>query len=399
MKENAIALEISHKFIKIVFGYVLGKQVIVTYVKKIPLNHAIENGVIKDRTSIIKELSKNNPIVDNTYHINQLINNAILVLPPYGLEVYQTKQITSVISPEKIVGELDVKNIYSIIRNKRLPVDNELIDIIPDAFGLDNGEKYSVPPIGKSSSAITAFVKVHTLPKRINAEYTDCLRSSNIKVSRRVVAPFAVTELLATYSEVPPTYFLLDIGASSTSLSLVGNHQLYATRCISMGGDNITDSIVRNFNISEQEAEKIKILFGLDKRKMKFDYSVCETKSEDDPRVHSVDALNEIIENELDEFVKALKVSMEQLSNAYNIEDSSALPIILIGGGSKLKGLKNYLLENLDNEDIQLLKIKTIGARDPSLVNLLGAIIVNNKFPIAKGESVNKDHVNVSREE
>ena len=112
MKENAIALEISHKFIKIVFGYVLGKQVIVTYVKKIPLNHAIENGVIKDRTSIIKELSKNNPIVDNTYHINQLINNAILVLPPYGLEVYQTKQITSVISPEKIVGELDVKNIY-----------------------------------------------------------------------------------------------------------------------------------------------------------------------------------------------------------------------------------------------------------------------------------------------
>ena len=61
MKENAIALEISHKFIKILFGYVLGKQVIVTYVKKIPLNHAIENGAIKDRNAIIRELSKNNP--------------------------------------------------------------------------------------------------------------------------------------------------------------------------------------------------------------------------------------------------------------------------------------------------------------------------------------------------
>ena len=398
MKENAIALEISHKYIKVLFGYVLGKQVIVNYVKKIPVNHALENGVIKDRNALIRELSKNNPIVDSTYHINQLINNAILVLPPYGLEVYQTKQITSVISPEKIVGELDVKNIYSIIRNKRLPVDNELIDIIPDAFGLDNGEKYAVPPIGKGSSAITAYAKVHTLPKRINLDHSDILKSSNIKIARRVVAPFAACELLATYPDIPNNYFLLDIGANSTSLSLVGNHQLFATRCFPWGGDNITDAIVRSFNISDLEAERIKILFGLDKRKMKFDYTVCETKSEDDPRVHTVEALNEIIEGELDEFIKSLTVYMEQLANAYHIDDYSALPIILIGGGSKLKGLIPYMKENVDNEDIQLLKIKNIGARDPSLVNVIGAIMVDQKYPVAKGEA-NVNPINVSREE
>ena len=117
-----------------------------------------------------------------------------------------------------------------------------------------------------------------------------------------------------------------------------------------------------------------------------------------DPRVHSVGALNEIIEGELTEFVKSVKVSMEQLSNAYTLDDPSALPIILIGGGSKLKGLKAFLSEHIDNEDIQLLKIKTIGARDPSLVNLLGAIIVDNKFPIAKND-VQQNRVNVSREE
>ena len=398
MKENAIALEISHKYIKILFGYVLGKQVIVNYVKKIPLNHPLENGVIKDRASIIKELSKNNPIIDNTYHINQLINNAILVLPPYGLEVYQTKQITSVISPEKIVGELDVKNIYSIIRNKRLPVDNELIDIIPDAFVLDNGEKYAVPPIGKESSAITAYAKVHTLPKRINAEYSDCLRSSNIRIGRRVVAPFAVSELLSTYDNVPSTYFLLDIGASSTSISLVGNNQLFATRSFSWGGDNITDNIVRNFNISEAEAEKIKILFGLDKRKMKFDYSVYEAKVGDEARSYSVQALNEIIEAELQNFVKLLNVSVEQLSNIYNIENQSSLPFIVIGGGSKLKGLKDYLLEHLANKNIELIKIKSIGARDTGLINLVGAIYVDNKYPMAKGGN-DASHVTVSREE
>ena len=397
MKENAIALEISHKYLKILFGYVLDGQVVVNYVKKVPLNHAIENGAIKDRASIIKELSKINPISDSTYHVNQLIDNAILVLPPYGLEVYQTKQITSVISPEKIVGELDVKNIYSIIRNKRLPVDNELIDIIPDAFVLDNGERYALPPVGKESSAITAYAKVHTFPKRINSEYTDCLKSSNIQVSRRVVAPFAVSELLATYQDMPATYFLLDIGAGSTSISLVGNHQLFATRSFSWGGDNITDSIVRSFNISEQEAEKIKILFGLDKRQMKFDYAVYEAKLGEEKVSYSVQALNEIIEKELSEFVKMLKVAFEQLSNAYNIEDVSSIPLVLVGGGSNLKGLKSFLEENFTNK-VQLLKIKSIGARDSSLVNLLGAIMVNKKYPISKNE-YQPSYVNVTREE
>ena len=398
MKENAIALEISHKYVKILFGYVLGKQVIVTYAKKIPLNHPLENGAIKDRISIIKELSKNNPILDEEYHINQLISNVILVLPPYGLEVYQTKQITSVISPEKVVGELDVKNIYSIIRNKRLPVDNELIDIIPDAFVLDNGEKYAVPPIGKESSAITAYAKVHTLPKRINAEYTDCLKASNVRVSRRVVAPFAISELLSTYDNIPDTYFLIDIGANSTSISLVGKHQLFATRCISWGGDNITDSIVRNFNMSEQDAENIKILYGLDKRKMKFDYAVYESQSGEEKRSYSVEALNEIIEKELEAFTKMLSVAIEQLSNIYNITNSKSLPIILVGGGAKLKGMTAYLSNQLANSNIDLLKIKSIGARDLSLVSLLGAIYVNKRYPLANS-GANETRVTVNREE
>ena len=398
MKQNAVALEISHKYLKMVFGNVVGKQVIVTYAKKIPLNHSVENGVIKDRTAIIKELSKNNPVIDHDYNFSELIDRAILVLPPYGLEVYQTKQITSVISPEKIVGELDVKNIYSIIRNKKLPVDNELIDIIPDAFVLDNGEKFALPPIGKESSAITAYAKVHTLPNRINAEYSDCLKASNIKVERRVVSSFAVSELLSTYPEIPETYLLVDVGANSTSVSLIGKGQLFATRCFSWGGDNITDRIVRTFNVSESEAEKIKVLFGLDKRSMKFDYSVYKSKVGEVEESYSVEALNELIETELAEFTKLFNVTVEQLTNIYNIENIESTPVILLGGGSKLKGFVPYLKEHLPQKEISLLKLKSIGARDTSYANLLGAILVNRKYPVAHDQSA-PTRVTVAREE
>lgn len=397
MKDSICALEISHKYLKIVFGYVQDNQVVVTFTKKVPLNHALESGAIKDHAIIVKELSRNNPVMDETLHFEHLIDNAILVLPPYGLEVYETTQFTSVISPEKIVGEIDIKNIYNIIRNKKLPVDNELIDIIPDSFMLDNGNRYALPPIGKESSAITVHAKVHTLPKRINEEHSACLRDSNIKVARRVVSTFAISELLATYQDMPSTYFLVDMGASSTTISLIDNHQIFATRSFSWGGDNITNSIVTNFNISEEEAEKIKILFGLDKREMKFDYSVSKLASPLGDMNCTVSQLNALIEKELTSFTSMLNLGIEQLVNTYNVDDYTSIPIVFVGGSSKLKGLKEYLSINLKNKNLKFLRNKTIGAKDPSLTSLLGAILVNKKYPVNRNE--NNAQVKVTRDE
>ena len=397
MKDSICALEISHKYIKIVFGYAQDGQVMVTFVKKVPLNHAVESGAIRDHAVIVKELSKNNPVMDDTLHFSHLLDDAVLVLPPYGLEIYETTQYTSVISPEKVVGELDVKNIYNIIRNKKLPIDNELIDIIPDSFMLDNGNRYALPPIGKESSAITVHAKVHTLPKRINEEHTSCLVDSNIKVNRRVVSPFAVSELLSTYNDMPGTYFLVDMGASSTTISLVDNHQIFATRSFSWGGDNITNSIVTSFNISESEAEKIKILYGLDKREMRFDYPVAKVVTPLGEEACTVRALNQIIEKELAGFINMFNVGKEQLVNAYNIDDSDNMPVIFIGGASQLKGLKGYFDQNLKNKNYKFLKNKSIGARDPSLTSLLGAILVSKKYPVRKNESASQ--VKVTRDE
>ena len=398
MKKNVTAIEISHKFIKVVFGFVQNDKVYVNYVKKVPTNHFIENGVIKEKDQIVKELSRINPLVDNEFQFNQLINNVSFVLPPYGLEVYQTKQITSVISQERVIGDLDIRNIYSIIRNKKLPVDNDLIDIIPEAFLIDNGNLYSQAPIGKVSSAITALTKVHTLPRRINKDYSDILKDANIAIDRKIISTFAATELLSTYQDTPNNYFLVDIGSDSTSVSLAGKKTLFATRSFSWGGDNITDRIVSSFNINEIEAEKIKKLYGLDKRELKFKYFVSTNETEEGVERHGVEELNKLIEIELDEFYKMMLVAIEDLAKAYNVVDYQGLPILLIGGGSRLKGLVPYLMGKKTFETITTVTPKTIGARDPSLFALLGAIYVNEKYPNTS-ESVSKANVNVARED
>ena len=64
------------------------------------------------------------------------------------------------------------------------------------------------------------------------------------------------------------------------------------------------------------------------------------------------------------------------------------MPVVFIGGASQLKGMKEFFDVNLKNKNLKFLKNKTIGARDPSLTSLLGAILVNKKYPVNKSESV-----------
>ena len=398
MKENVFAIEISHKYIKVVNGFVNKNCVFVNYAKKIPISHLLENGMIIDRELLIKELNKIRSINDQQLHFSATINDAILVLPPYGLEAYRTNQFTSVISPEKIIEETDVKNLYSIIRNKKLPVNNDLIEIIPEYFQIESGKKYALPPIGTLSSSIVGFVKVHSLPSKINLAFSDALNSSGIDIYRKTVSSFATAELLSTYEDVPEHCFLIDVGGESTTVSLVSKKQLIATRSFSFGGDNITNAIVQSFNINFNEAEKIKILYGLDKREMKFEYPVVSKSSEEGIVTHDVKELNRIIESSLDDFYKSLNIVIEQLALAYNVQEYSKLPVVLVGGGSKLKGLLNYLKDKTGNPNINSVSPKTLGARDPSMFSVLGAIYINAKYPNL-GDEANRQIVSVTREE
>ena len=396
MKNSVNVIEISHKFIKLVIGDYLDGKVSVSYVKKVPINGLLENGAIKDKDGLVAALTKLSPIEDESYQINKLIDEAVVVLPPYGLEVYSTSQLTSVISREKIVGYQDIVNIYSIISNKKLPVNNELIDIIPESFELENGERYAVPPIGKNTRSIDVKANVFTLPKKINSDFSEVFERAGIKISHKVVSSYAVSEILSTYHNIPKKYFLIDIGANTTSVSLIGDNGLVATRSFVWGGETITERIIECFNINENEAEKIKKIFGYDTREMKFAYPIAIDSV--DGKKHYGKELNSIIAEAIDKFAGLAKVSMEQLCSLYQVGTYKDLPIILVGGGSKLHGLLDYLKSKYQNENIALVTPQTIGARDTSLLAVLGAIAVHTKHP-GIVEDINSSSTPVNREE
>ncbi len=381
MTKPVAAIEFGSKKLKLVVGYELDGQVYILYALNKPYGHIVDGGSITDAPKLAQAISDVRQFSDPSVKLKVSISEALLSLPPLGLEIFQTKQVTTVISDEAKIGSLDIRNIYSLIKNGALPLDNQLIDVVPERYVLDQGRSFLRPPLNESSSTLTVYAKVHTLPKRIYGEYRNALHSGGLSLKRSVVAPFGACELLATYSDIPSDYLLVDIGSNLTTVSLIGDKELYASRAFDWGGDRITERIVESFNINETDAEKYKIIYGIDRREMSFRAPICSTDDGQGNEIkHYSDELNNIIKKELDILVKQLNAAIEDLLKGYD-NTAKSLPMILIGGGAKLNGLVEFVEPKVQSESVKVVVPRTLGARDPTYTNCLGMIIANSKYP------------------
>ena len=356
-------------------------KVYVLYALTKSYGHIVEAGSITDQAKLAQSINEVRQFSDPSAKLKVSISEALLSLPPFGLEIFDTKQVTTVISDEYKIGSIDIKNIYSLIKNGALPLENQLIDVAPQRYILDQGRSFLRPPLNETSNTLTVFAKVHTLPKRIGGEYKAAMTAGGLNIKRSVVAPFAACELLSTYEDVPSDYLLVDIGSNITTISLVGEKELYGSRFFEWGGDRITERIIESFNINEIDAEKYKIMYGIDKREMNFKAPICVTDDGEGNEIkHYADELNSIIKGELDIFLKQLNSAIDDLLKPYDSR-SKQLPMILVGGGSQLNGLVEYIEPKVQSDTVKAIAPRSLGARNPTFTNCLGMIIANSKYP------------------
>ena len=387
MEKPVAAVEFGSKKLKLVVGYEIGGQVYILYALTKPYGHMIESGTIIDQQTIAKAVNEVRTFSEPSLKLKVSISEALLALPPFGLEIFQTKQVTTVLSDEAKIGNIDIRNIYSLIKNGALPLDNQLIDVAPERYILDQGRSFIKPPLNETSSTLTVIAKVHTLPKRVAGEYKAAFNAGGLSIKRSIVAPFGACELLGSYPDIPSDYLLVDIGSDITTVSLVGDKELYASRFFNWGGDRITERIIETFNINESDAEKYKITYGIDSREMAFKAPVCSVDDGQGHEIkHYVDELNSIIKNELDIFLKELEISLNDLLKGYD-PSAKQLPMILIGGGSHLHGLVEYIEPKVQSETVMVVSPRTLGARNPTFTNCLGMILANAKYPNVYDES------------
>ena len=381
MEKPIAAIELGSKKLKLVVGYEIDGKVYVLYTLVKPYGHAIEGGNFVDANRVSQTIASVREFTDPAAKLKLNISDVILCIPPYGLGVYQTRQVTTVVTEDSKISNLDIKNIYALIRNSAYPLnDKALVDVVPESFALDQGRTFSRPPMGESSSTLTVTAKVQTLPKELVDNYQTVLSNGGMVARRNVIASLAATELIASYEGMPNSYILVDIGSNTTTVSFVGNNALYGSTFFNWGGDNITEKIIESFNINEADAEKYKIMYGIDNREMNFKAPICTTDDGTGVEVHHTNnELNAIIKGELDIFVNYLNNAVNEVVSAHD-KSYRSFPMLLIGGGAELNGLVSYITPKVLSETVEIVTPKTLGARNPTFFNCLGMLLTHAKY-------------------
>ena len=388
MDKPIAAIELGSKKLKLVVGYEIDGQVYVLYTLTKPYGFCIEGGNFVDASKVAETIKSIREFTDPSAKLKLNITDVLLCLPPYGLGIYQTRQVTTVVTEDSKISNLDIKNIYALIRNSAYPLnDKALVDVVPESFTLDHGRIFARPPMGESSSTLTVSAKVQTLPSVLVDNYQTVLANGGMVSRRNVISSLAATELISSYPNMPTSFILVDIGSNVTTVSFVGNGALYGSTFFEWGGDNITERIIEKFNINEADAEKYKMMYGIDYREMNFKAPICTT---DDGTGHDVhhynDELNAIIKGELDIFVEQLNEAINDIV-AQHDKSYRSFPMMLVGGGAELNGLVQYITPKVMSETVEVVKPKTLGARNATFTNCLGAILTYSKYPNLNDES------------
>lgn len=174
-------------------------------------------------------------------------------------------------------------------------------------------------PVVNSLDHIDALITA--LPQKTINPYIVALKRSGLKPVILEMESQAISRALIRDGIALKPVLLVDLGASSTRLSIFSGHSLRFTSSVAFSGRRLTEAIADSRKISFQQAEKLKIKEGLNKQK--------------------------ILEPIIEEFIREIKKYIEYYQNHSTHEHIPSTSkeiekIILSGGGANLKGLSDF---------------------------------------------------------
>ena len=275
-----------------------------------------------------------------------------------------------------------------------VPVNYEILHVIPIKFGVDNQGDVK-DPIGMNGIRLEVeTLIVQGLSTQIK-NLTKAIYRTGLEIEDLVIAPLAAAEAVLSTKQKELGVALVNLGSSTTSMAIYEDRNLIHTAVLPIGSEHITADIAIGLRCPINLAERIKREYGTavvdeDDKKDEVDVSqlVKEEEINDDISIISRKYLAEIISARVEEI-------FDKVDNEFKrIDRSGMLPagIIFVGGGAELEGLVEAAKKKLrlpaalgaaKNINVIIDKVKA-----PEFLTALGLVVWGSRTEITGGHSM-----------
>ncbi len=237
---------------------------------------------------------------------------------------------------DKEVRSIDVEKAIDAAQAVAIPLDREVIHVIPQEFVVDDQDGIK-DPIGMSGVRLEAKVHIVTAAVTSAQNIIKCANRAGLTVNDIILEQLAAAESALTQEEKDLGVAIIDIGGGTTDLAVFSGGSLVHTAVLSIGGNHIANDIAIGLRTPLIEAEKIKHRHGCALSSMVGREETIEVPSVGgrSDRILSRQILSEIIEPRVEEVFTLIR--QEIVKAGY--EDAIASGIVLTGGSTLLEGM------------------------------------------------------------
>jgi cell division protein FtsA len=230
----------------------------------------------------------------------------------------------------------DVKRVIDAASAVAIPMDREVIHIIPQEFIVDDQDGIK-DPVGMSGVRLEGRVHIVTGAITSAQNIIKCANRAGLDVDDIVLEQLGSSEAVLTQEEKDLGVAIIDVGGGTTDLVIFSNGAIKHTAVVSLAGNHITSDISMGLRTPLEEAEKIKKRYGCALVSMIQKDETIEVPSVGGrkPRVLSRQTLAEIIEPRIEEILSL--VHQEVVKTGFG--DLVASGLILTGGTASLEGI------------------------------------------------------------
>jgi cell division protein FtsA len=234
------------------------------------------------------------------------------------------------------VGPNEVKRVIDAASAVAIPMDREVIHIIPQEFIVD-GQDGIKDPVGMSGVRLEGRVHIVTGAITSAQNIVKCANRAGLDVDDIVLEQLGSSEAVITPEEKDLGVAIIDIGGGTTDLVIFANGAIKHTAVFSVAGSHVTNDIAMGLRTPVEEAEKIKIRYGCSLVSMVRKDETIEVPSVGGrkPRVLSRQTLAEIIEPRVEEMLTFVYDEVVRAGYAKLI----ASGVVLTGGSAILDGM------------------------------------------------------------
>ena len=298
----------------------------------------LKNGVVVNIENTVESITK--AVEDAELMAGYQIQEASVGIAGSHIRGFSSRGIVAVKSRE--VMQQDIDRVISAAKTMSIPMDHEVIHVIPQGFTVDDQDDIK-NPIGMSGLRLEASVHIVTASSIAAQNVVKCANKAGIDVSEIVLEQIASSEAVLTEDEKELGVALIDIGGGTTDVAIFYRGNIVHTFVIPKGGQSVTSDVSKGTTTIPQEAEKIKIKFGIAKESLAGKDEIIEIPGFGGrpPRPISRQLLGNIIEQRMAEIFTWIRRNIEK----NGLESKILSGYVITGGAALIDGSAELAVE------------------------------------------------------